>query len=342
MSGLDNQAGFNMYEKTDLSGSGTETTITFTANNFSVYTNHSYIDFYWNFIINGEIIYDFTLQLRNKTYSIPFVDSSEGGIPIRIKPFDTMSINYRTNKKLNPMKDEFFYPFDKYNYSLWSGSIKQIPYVKGSMVSFPDSFYVSNASAGSPLIYPQELVKEIKNKTSNQTIHTETLAKFTFITDMVALNQKTNCQLNDLEGTRFCISPSLFVSPKELIETYNFYNLTSEDLNGKIKNEKTGYYFYLELKRTSIIIYIFWISLALITLSSVYFVYVYQENRKKVMWQKRMYLSYQSAFVVWAFQEGIIALSSLSRPLIFTVFDLTIFVPLVVFISKELRTALQK
>ncbi len=198
-------------------------------------------------------------------------------------------------------------------------------------VSFPESFYVNDAYSKSPVILQNELIRETTSCTSNETTQ-ENLATFTLITTLSNQNQKVKCESYDLEGKRFCFSPSLFVAPKNLVKKYNINNLTLEDLKGGIKDETTGYYFYLELIRVPIILFIFWVSLILMFCAFIYFEFFYSEDGKKPNWSKRIYLSYQAIFVIWAFQEGIIILTSLSRPLTITLFDLSIIIPLLTYV----------
>ena len=150
---------------------------------------------------------------------------------------------------------------------------------------------------------------------------------------MSNLNQTDKCQSYDSEGRNYCISPPLFVSPKDLILRYNFDNLTKEDLNGALQSGKTGYYLDLKLGRNQIIQYFFWISVALIISSCIYFELKKNKEGKKLHLKKKLYLAYKDTFVIWGFQEGIVVLTSLSRPLQITIFDLTILLPLVFFLG---------
>jgi len=325
-SNLDDYSVMNVFQEREVGETFSTIKLFIEFGNFSFYTNTSLIYLEWNFVNENISIFDLNLNINENNSFIPYLTDP---LSLWVKPFDKVLISYKTDNGLGVIRDKFWYPYDEYTYHIWSGAIRDIPRTEGVSIFFPEAFSVKTVpSSGAPVVYPKELIKETRNGTTNQVISQELWAKVTIITTQINTDQLTKCQLYNLEGKTFCISRPLFVSPRNLIEKYNIYNFTEEDLNGKTENAKTGYYLSLTLARTEIVIYLFWISLFFISSSFIYFWFFFTRPEKLTK-KDRLFLVYQSTFTIWAFQEGIMALTSISRPLNVTIFDLTLFLPII-------------
>ncbi len=119
---------------------------------------------------------------------------------------------------------------------------------------------------------------------------------------------------------RVIIWPELIVGKPD---TSLSYEINKSEYN---ISDGTGCYVSITFERTEIIRYFFIIAVLLISGISIYFLWVHNKEAKI---KTKIYDTFASSFGVWVFQEGLNLLTPLTRPTVITLFDLTLFIPLI-------------
>lgn len=325
LSNLSHYSRISIYQEREITESNAQIKIFWNVGNFTDYTDN--IPIYildMRLIGKNYTLFNLEINRNNKSNGVSFLDGNTP-ISLTLRPYDKIIISYNTDAGLVTMINKFWYPFDKYNYTIWSGAIPKIPFMQSVKISLPDTFSV-RGYASSLLVYQKSLICETRNSTNGELISQEEIAKMTLLGD-ISSGEKigVSCQSHNIAGDNFCRLSPLFITPRDLLEQYNLQNLSEDDFLGNVRNENTGYYAYLEITRVPITIFIFLISIIAVSLSTIYFEFIYKRDKKEIE-VKRLKKILGTIFVIWTFQEGIVSLTSLSRPLTITLFDICPFI----------------
>lgn len=327
------------YQEVELTSGGLYNTITMTPLS-QLEKNRTNYQIVWNFMINDSSkIFD--LEIINNGTSIKkinFLNSENNPVYIPITQGAQTILKFRSDQGLKPVGiwSEWTYPFDKYSKEIW-GAPFDFTYGVISKILYPDSFTIKKSYASSPQIFSQLLMGRATNSTTGEIISEFNIGNLTFCKESYQNKLSHNCESYDYQGNKFCIIDTLPISPNALVDKCNFYlNISKE-----VKNEDTGYYVYIELVRTQLVKFIFIISSTWIIFISVYF-YFWNKKEDSLNFTKKIYKIYGVVFIIWAFQEGIVTLTSLSRPLNITLFDITILFPFLIIFPSFLNKLILK
>ncbi len=116
LSDLNRYAVFEIYQQKEITPTSTDVDIFIQVNNFSAYTNTSKLNLNWNFAGENETIFGLELKINEKLYLVPFIEPSDPPFKLVLRYNDQVSIKYNVNKKMNPLINKFWYPYDKYEY----------------------------------------------------------------------------------------------------------------------------------------------------------------------------------------------------------------------------------
>lgn len=225
------------------------------------------------------------------------------------------------------MDEERYYPFDKYNLTMWTSLFPFNFLEQSAKVSLPPSydFTFNKSSFTCPLLSKRVLYNIIENKTSNETKQKELMKVAMFGYYQYLASQQTF--LEQISGIEKNVKPfgDIVCSPldEEIKEWVKWYwNMTS-DFN-EVRDLRTGVYIYVEYGRPELIKFFFWVSIIL-QLSIA--ILIMSSNETKIIKTEKILIA---TFTIWTFQEGLNILSPIIRPLILTVYDLTPIASLII------------
>jgi hypothetical protein len=251
---------------------------------------------------------------------------------------DTILIDYYVGGKIKPVIDEFLffnitrseviYPLDKYILTSWNG-LDRVYYNRIDKLILPNSFIlIENESEDTcPSAIKFGMFRDRFNETNNETIR-QLLANFYIFGDWYVFEGGGKGDFVTEDGKRVIIWPTLNSGPLDYIKSINpwRYNFSVDDWDN-IYDGRTGCYLSVKFERTEIIKYFFFVSILLISIASIYFLWLYRND--KINNRSKLYKTFSSSFIIWSFQEGLSSLTPLIRPTIITLFDLTLFIPLI-------------
>lgn len=248
---------------------------------------------------------------------------------------DTIIVDYYLGGKIKPVTDkvlffnitrsQFFYPFDKDLLTSWTG-LDQVYYNRIDKVILPDSFILIEEESDDicPSAIKWGMYRRRLNLTTNETSET-LMANFYRFGELLVFEGGGKGDFLQSDNQRIYIWPTLSSSPLKWVKNINpgRYNFSVDEWDN-IYDRRTGCYLTVKYERTPIIKYFFSVALILISLSSIYFLWSNKDE-----WKLKLYKIFSSAFIIWSFQEGISSLTPLVRPTTITLFDLTLFVPII-------------
>jgi len=268
---------------------------------------------------NGTNIVDFPCY-KAKANDTIVIDFYVGG---KVKP-DNISF-------LNLTRSEILYPFDKYSFTSWS-ALDNVYYNRIDKLILPPSFVPVEDEMGDscPCAIKMGLVTQNFNLTTNKTVETP-LFYLSIYSDWFVFEGGGEGNFITEDNKRVVIWPILTSGTSDEMKKINpwRYNFSADNWDN-IYDYRTGCYLTASFERTMIIKYFFFVSLGLISASSIYFIWFYKNN-KTTDWT-RLYKTFGTSFVIWSFQEGLSSLTPLVRPTTITLFDTTLLVPLIFFV----------
>jgi hypothetical protein len=264
----------------------------------------------------------------------------------RVQVNDTILIDYFIGGKIKPETYKFssldlvlserFYPFDKYSFTSWS-ALDEVYYNRIDKLVLPDSFILLEEESmdSCPCAWKFGMMTKKLNITTNETIKTP-LFEFYIFSDWYVFEGGGKGDYITENNKRVIIWPILSSGPLDEMKSVNpwRYNFSVNDWDN-IYDYRTGCYLNAKFERTGIIKYFFFVSVALITLASIYFLWFYRNDKTND--KDRVYKTFWASFIIWSFQEGLSSLTPLVRPTSFTLFDSTIFIPIIFLIIYKLR-----
>lgn len=284
-------------------------------------------------------------QIAFKPYLDFYYDENDKKIAnfpcYKFKANDTILIDYFIGGKIDPetyrflssnlVLSEKFYPFDKYSFESWN-ALDQVYYNRVDKLVLPDSFVLLEEESmdSCPCAWKFGMMTTKLNITTNETIESP-LFQFYIFGDWYVYEGGGKGDFIIEGNKRVIVWPTLSSGPLDEMKSinparYNFSVNTWDD----IYDYRTGCYLNAKFERTGIIKYFFFISVLLITLASIYFLWFYRSD--EINNKDRLYKTFGSSFIIWSFQEGLSSLTPLIRPTSFTLFDSTLFIPIIFFI----------
>lgn len=281
---------------------------------FKIYKNEKLIEF--------EPYVDF-YQLNESRRAIPpsYIAESNDRIVLDYYSGDKIIFSKINVFFFNFSLSDFFYPFDKYEYDSWAAPHDAL-YQRIDKVILPNSFSLIEQSNSCPASYSLGIYKKKINQTTNITYH-KLIQKILIGIEEKVMPGGEKVNFISKNGDRIIIWPTLLSGPKEDVKflTKIDHNLTEEEWNS-IRDYRTGCFLSIKYGRTSITKYFFIISTLMILLLTSYLLWFNNDKNKFVKITS-------GTFIVWSFQEGLSSLTPLIRPTRTTLFDLTLFFPLI-------------
>ncbi len=252
---------------------------------------------------------------------------------------DTIVLDYYVGGKIKPVTNKFIlfnltrsecvYPFDKYAFTSWS-ALDRVYYNRIDKLILPNSLIlIENESEDCcPSAIEFRTFRKLLNETNNKTIE-KPLTRYYIFGDWYVFEGGGKGDFITKDGKRIVIWPTLSSGLLDNVKSMSSlrYNFTLDEWDN-IYDGRTGCYLTARFERTEIIRYFFFVASFLIVIASIYFLWFYR-NGSEISNKTRLYKAFSSAFIIWSFQEGISSLTPLIRPTTITLFDLTLFIPVI-------------
>ncbi len=240
--------------------------------------------------------------------------------------------NFFSLLKLQPM-EERYYPFDTYNFSTWASLSDDFMVTQSAKVIVPPSFEFSEKSRFScPILSKKRLYQRTKNLTDNSTTETDIVRLYFFTYIFSGYNASSAEQYlqpsygGDANIVR--VFGEIPCSPADTnLKAFvsGFQNLTKPF--DEVRDWQTGNFLQVQFGRPELIKALFWFSISLqLLIGSVLII----NNRST---KQRFEKIAVAGLSIWTFQEGLNILSPIVRPLVITLFDLTIFTTLLMLLA---------